>query len=127
MRRTTICRSDRMVRLAGVALSLMVGGLRAQDTTHVDTTPARDTTAAPAEPPPPAPAPETYQTIFDRTRSRTDQIRDILRAYANQPYRPLRRGEYYSAGWLTEKEQLPWADVLGTTAKPAIYRLSERT
>jgi LysM repeat protein len=109
------------------------------DTVHADTVkadtgaapiaaPPPDTTqAAPIEPPPPPPATESYQTIFDRPRSRTEEVRDILRAYANQPYRPLRRGEFYTAGWLTEKETLPWGDVLGTTSKPAIHRLSERT
>jgi LysM domain-containing protein len=238
MRRTTICRSSRGGALALLAVPLLVGVLRAQDTTHVDTTRTRDTTLAagqagelppthvvsrgetlwsisqlyfgdpllwpeiyrqntavvedphwiypgeiltigapgptvvaqvPAdtgaatvpqgaaadtvkadtvtadttrgdtvavapdtalaapEPPPPEPEPETYRTIFDRSRTRTDEIRDILRAYANQPYRPLRRGEFYSAGWLSEQEQLPWGDVLGTTSKPSIYRLSDRT
>jgi LysM repeat protein len=91
---------------------------------------APDTTqAAPAEPPPPPPPPptESYQTIFDRAVTRTQEVQDILRLYANQPYRPLRRGEYYSAGWLTEGEKLPWAEVLGNTATPAITRLSDRT
>src|SRR2546428_4649399 len=101
------------------------------DTTKADTVvaaqPPPDTAQpAPLEPPPP-PATEAYQTIFDRTRTRTEEVRDILRAYANQPYRPVRRGEFYSAGWLTEQERLPWAAVLGTTSKPAIHRLSERT
>ena len=235
MRRTTICRSKRGAVLALAAVPLLLGVLRAQDTTHVDTTRAQDTThaaaaqtgqlpathtvsrgetlwsisqlyfadpllwpeiyrlntsvvedphwiypgevltfageaptdtattvaqgkadsvkvdtteadttkadtvvaaglppdttqPAPVEPPPPPPpTAEAYQTIFDRTRTRTEQVRDVLRAYANQPYRPVRRGEFYSAGWLTEQERLPWAAVLGTTSKPAIHRLSERT
>src|SRR3989454_166251 len=235
MRRTTICRSNRGAVLALAAMPLLIGVLRAQDTTHVDTTRAQDTThaaatqlgqlpathtvsrgetlwsisqlyfadpllwpeiyrlntsvvedphwiypgevltfageaptdtattvaqgkadsvkadttkadttkadtvvaaglppdttqPAPVEPPPPPPpTAEAYQTIFDRTRTRTEQVRDVLRAYANQPYRPVRRGEFYSAGWLTEQERLPWAAVLGTTSKPAIHRLSERT
>src|SRR6266571_6672 len=42
-------------------------------------------------------------------------------------YHPVRRGEFYSAGWLTERENLPWAKVLGNTAQPAIRRLSEHT
>ncbi len=241
MRRTTICRSNRGAVLALAALPLLIGVLRAQDTTHVDTTRVQDTTqaanplagqlpathtvvrgetlwsisqlyfadpllwpeiyrlntsvvddphwiypgevlsiAGPAtvvqaptdttprtvaqgrpdtvkvgstktdttkadtlvatappdttqpttvEPPPPPPPPptEVYQTIFDRTRTRTEEVRDRLRAYTHQPYRPVRRGEFYSAGWLTEEEVLPWGEVIGTTSHPAVPRLTERT
>ena len=51
----------------------------------------------------------------------------MLRAYAHQPYRPLRAGEFYAAGFLTEQERLPWGTVVGGTAVPAITRLSDRT
>ena len=37
-----------------------------------------------------------------------------------------RRGEFYSAGFPTEGERLPWARVIGTNEKPAIPRLTER-
>jgi LysM repeat protein len=104
------------------------------DTTKADTVvaagPPPDTTQPTSvEPPPPPPPPptEVYQTIFDRTRTRTEEVRDRLRAYTHQPYRPVRRGEFYSAGWLTEEERLPWAEVIGTTSHPAIPRLADRT
>src|SRR6184192_2091791 len=72
-----------------------------------DTTSLLDT--AVVEAPPPAAEPtEGYQTIFDRRRTATQEVRDVLRAYANQPYRPLRRGEFYAAGFLTEQERLPY-------------------
>src|SRR6266699_4727125 len=71
-----------------------------------DTTPLGDTATVEA-PPPPAEPTEGYQTIFDRRRTATQEVRDVLRAYANQPYRPLRRGEFYAAGFLTEQERLP--------------------
>src|SRR2546425_403023 len=144
MRRTTICRSSRAVLLALVAGLLGVPGLGAQDTTRAAADPVRaqgadtvtaarvDTTVVDtaqlveAPPPPPGPA-ETYETIFDRGRSRTAEVQDILRAYANQPYRPLRRGEFYAAGFLSERERLPWGLVLGATAVPAIPRLTQHT
>ncbi len=91
------------------------------DTTVVDTAQLVE-----APPPPPGPT-ETYETIFDRGRSRTEEVQDILRAYANQPYRPLRRGEFYAAGFLSEQERLPWGLVLGATAVPAIPRLTQHT
>jgi hypothetical protein len=75
----------------------------------------------------PPPEPETtgpYQTIFDRPRSRMEDVQRILRAYAEQPYRPVRAGEFYAAGFLTEEERLPWGTVLGNTERPAIRRLS---
>src|SRR6266540_1463856 len=50
-----------------------------------------------------------------------------LRAYVHQPYRPLRAGEFYAAGFLTENERLPWGLVLGATAPQAIHRLTDRT
>ena len=100
----------------------------------VDTTPKLDTTAvaAPAAadtavPPPPAPATDTYLTVFDRPVTAKQQVENQLRAYLHQPYRPVRPGEFYSAGWLTEGENLPWGSVLGNTAHPAIHRLSSRT
>ena len=85
-----------------------------------------DTTQALIEEPPPVAADESYQTIFDRPRTGAAEVANILRAYADQPYRPLRRGEFYSAGFLTEGEHLPWGRVVGTTEKPAIPRLTER-
>jgi LysM repeat protein len=83
-------------------------------------------TAQVVEAPPPDPT-EGYQTIFDRRRNATQEVRDVLRAYVNQPYRPLRRGEFYAAGFLTEEEKLPWGRVLGNTSIPAIPRLTDRS
>ena len=66
----------------------------APDTAHapVDTT-MTDTTQAVIEEPPPA-ADESYETIFDRPHSSAADARNVLRAYADQAYRPLRRGEF---------------------------------
>lgn len=95
------------------------------DTMFVDTLPA-DTAQLIIEAPPPTIA-ESHETIFDRRRTNTQRVQDVLRAYTNLPYRPLRAGEFYAAGFLTEGERLPWGRVVGATATPAIHRLSERT
>jgi len=79
------------------------------------------------EAPPPQPVAESYETMFDRRRTTQQRVEDVLRGYAHQPYRPLRAGEFYAAGFLTENERLPWAQVLGATSEPAIYRLTART
>lgn len=105
------------------------------DTTPVDTTPATDTvaavpapdTTAMAEAPPPPPEAEGPGTIFDRQAERQQAAQDVLRAFARQVYRPVRRGEFYSAGFLTEGERLPWAEVVGNTAKPSIPVLADPT
>jgi hypothetical protein len=89
----------------------------------IDTIPA-DTMALLVEAPPP-PITESNETIFDRRRTNRQVVQDVLRAYVNQPYRPLRPGEFYAAGFLTENERLPWAQVLGATATSAIHRLSQ--
>jgi LysM repeat protein len=110
-------------------------GAAAPDTVAVapaDTAAAAADTAqlveAPPPPPPPPPEPVAgYETIFDRRRTATEEVRDVLRAYANQPYRPVRRGEFYSAGFLTEEEDLPFGRVIGNTAVPAIPRLTDVT
>jgi len=87
-----------------------------------------DTTPPPTEEPPPPPAAdESYQTIFERPRSKAIEVTQVLRAYAEQPYRPLRRGEFYSAGFLSEGEHLPWARIVGKPDKPSIPRLTDRT
>src|SRR5439155_22182043 len=84
-----------------------------------DTSPLLDTAVVEAPPPPPEPT-EGYQTIFDRRRTATPEVREVLRAYVNQPYRPLRRGELYAAGFLTAQEMLPYGRVLGNTSIRAI-------
>ncbi len=92
----------------------------------LDTIPADSTQFIPVEPPPPTVV-ESNETIFDRRRTNRQIVQDVLRAYTNQPYHPLRSGEFYAAGFLSEGERLPWGKVLGATATPAITRLSERT
>jgi LysM domain-containing protein len=95
------------------------------DTIPLDTIPA-DTSQLIIEAPPPSIV-ETNETMFDRRRTNRQVVQDVLRAYANQPYRPLRAGEFYAAGFLSENERLPWGQVVGATATSAIHRLSDRT
>ena len=49
--------------------------------------------------------------LFESTRARS--VAEILKAYTDQPYRPLRRSEFYSSGFLTENQRLPYGRVLG--------------
>src|SRR5690349_15216771 len=44
---------------------------------------------------------------------RTKLLEESLQAYTHQAYRPLRRSEFYSSGFLTENEKLPFGKVLG--------------
>lgn len=55
------------------------------------------------------------------------EARHTLRGLAELPYRPLRRGEFYSAGFLTEGDRLPFGRVIGNIEPPAIRSLSGRS
>jgi hypothetical protein len=101
--------------------------VRAQPGDTIAAMPADTMQAFVIEPPPPEPVAESYETMFDRRRTNQQRVQDVLRAYTHQPYRPLRPGEFYAGGFLTENEPLPWGTVLGVTAPPAIYRLSDRS
>jgi hypothetical protein len=45
---------------------------------------------------------------------------ESLKAYTHQPYRALRRSEFYSSGFLTENQRLPFGSVLGPTVPQQI-------
>jgi hypothetical protein len=51
---------------------------------------------------------------------RGESLHETLRAYTNQPYRPLRRSEFHSSGFLTEGQKLPYGKVHGTVTPPQI-------
>jgi len=77
----------------------------------------------PEPPVPVAPAPpptETAPTIF---QERGPSVRSLDMTAPIFRYRPIRRGEFYSAGFLTENEDLPWARVLGAVGKPTLSTL----
>jgi LysM domain-containing protein len=44
---------------------------------------------------------------------RAHLLEESIKAYNDQPYRALRRSEFYSSGFLTEKQKLPFGTVLG--------------
>ena len=70
-----------------------------------------------------APA-EEWTPLFQQQRTRS--VAEILRAYTNQPYRPLRPSEFYSSGFLTENQRLPFGKVLGPVTPQQIKATSSR-
>ena len=78
------------------------------------------------EPPPLGDTTETQESMFDTRPGAQQQVERSLAVYLEQPYRPVRRGEFYSAGFLTEQEDLPWAPVIRGTDKPSIASLQVR-
>jgi hypothetical protein len=70
-----------------------------------------------------APA-EEWVPLFQGQRART--VAEILKAYTDQPYRPLRPSEFYSSGFLTENQRLPYGEVLGPVTPSQIKATSSR-
>jgi LysM repeat protein len=68
--------------------------------------------------------PEDQPPLFHNGRAKT--VAEILKAYTDQPYRPLRRSEFYSSGFLTENQRLPYGKVLGPVTPSQIKATSAR-
>ncbi len=77
------------------------------------------TEAQPPPPPPPPPA-RALPTVF---RKRGEETRRGLTVVRNPPLRPTGRLRFYSAGFLTEREEFPWAEVLGAVGKSTLPTL----
>ncbi len=69
--------------------------------------------------PPPPPSTESSPTIFRRAQLTLATFRG-----AASQWRSVRRGEFYAAGFLTEQQRLPWAEVLGAVGKPTLANLT---
>lgn len=54
------------------------------------------------------------------------KVSEILRSYTHQPYRPLRRSEFYSSGFLTENQRLPYGRVIGPVTPQQIKAVHSR-
>ena len=67
---------------------------------------------------------DDQKPLFTTERPRT--VAEILKAYTNQPYRPLRRNEFYSSGFLTENQSLPYGRVLGPVTPQQIKAVNSR-
>ncbi len=74
-----------------------------------------------APPPPPPPVDPGGPTIFAQTRRGGVALGEALGGELYR-YRAVRRGEFYSAGFLTEGAAIPWAQVLGDASEPPIAR-----
>jgi hypothetical protein len=53
-------------------------------------------------------------------------VAEVLKAYTRQPYRPLRRSEFYSSGFLTENQRLPYGRVIGPVTPQQIKAVNSR-
>jgi hypothetical protein len=73
-----------------------------------------------APPPPPPPPAAAGRTVFPQ---RGEARRQGLTVARNPPLRPSGRLQFYSAGYLTEEEDFPWAEVLGAVGQSTLSTL----
>ena len=103
------------------------------DTTAVADAPSSEPEAAPEDPSTP---PASLATLTEQSAEAEDEMaplfgprrgetmQETMRAYVEQPYHPLRRSEFYSSGFLSEGEKLPYGKVLGMVTPPQIKALA---
>jgi hypothetical protein len=65
-----------------------------------------------------------WTPLFPERQARS--VAEILKAYTHQPYRPLRRSEFYSSGFLTENQRLPYGKVIGPVTPQQIKAVNSR-
>jgi LysM repeat protein len=96
----------------------------------VDTTPmlggddSSETLARGPQQPSLAETESEFAPLFEGTKARS--VAEILKAYTDQPYRPLRPSEFYSSGFLTENQRLPYGRVLGPVTPQQIKASNSR-
>ncbi len=93
---------------------------------EVTVAPAPADTAAPRPAPSPSGNPFDGPTIFS-AKGGVATTAATLRLRSEQAYRAVRAGEHYSAGFLTEGEQLPAGRLLGNMRTASISRLNAVT
>jgi hypothetical protein len=105
---------------------------RAEPSAELAATPSAELAATPsAEPAEPAEptAPGRQATLAELSRAPVGEgadepaplfgpkpansLQDAVLSYTRKEYRPLRQSEFYSSGFLTENQDLPWAKVIG--------------
>jgi hypothetical protein len=99
------------------------------DTTAVADAPSSEPELAEADPTTP---PASLATLTEQSSTTDDEMaplfgprrgqtmQETMRAYVEQPYQPLRRSEFYSSGFLSEGDKLPYGKVLGMVTPPQI-------
>jgi hypothetical protein len=72
-----------------------------------------------------AESPESeFGPLFPERKPRS--VSEILKAYTHQPYRALRRSEFYASGFLTENQHLPYGKVIGPVTPQQIRAVNSR-
>jgi hypothetical protein len=72
-----------------------------------------------------APGDSGYVPLFPTTVAQ-QRVTETLRAYTEQPYRPLRPSEFYASGFLTEGQKLPFGRLLGPVTPSQIRSYTNR-
>ncbi len=76
---------------------------------------------------PSEPEVESTDTVALFPRAESPGAREALKGYTTQPVRPLRRTEFFSSGFLSENQELPFGLLIGQVTPSQIASASTRT